>query len=674
MTFGKSITARFIATVFTVLLVGQILGTVLFILNTRASLFDSLEAKIQRISVIVAGVSAGPLLSYDYSLLDTYLAEIIKDEEITSVRILDSTGNVLKEKTKTGSAGQAGIYSVFIRKALVIKTPVMSEGQKIGEVIIEYNAFKINKDIFKNMIIISLYELALLLFVAFVMMFLFKRNITNPVLSINRAIEKITSGDLSTPVPDIGQNEIGVIAKGVAFLEERLSMTIGKLNSTAVNVSMATKQVDQTYTNVIDGITTQVNSVNEIIRSIENATKSQAELGDSTEKLLSFSAENVASLFEMKETSEEIASNTERLFKATENSYSVVLQMNQTAKSISDNAGKASSAVEDTSASVEEVGASIREVEANARKSSVLAEKVQEITSGEGMMAVVNAIEGMDNISEEVKKSAEIIQKLGIRSVDIEKVLSVIKDVAEQTNLLSLNAAILAAQAGEYGKSFSVVADEIRGLSERTSSSTREIGGIVKTIQKDIKDAVYTIDSAQGKVVEGNSLVMKAGEALREILNASIQSTEMTKAIERATEEQSAGLKQITMAVDDIRKMMSNVAKSTKEQDNALGYLLEGTGEVKEVAELSKRSSLEQAEGTKLISRNIELANERINYINEAILKQQELNNSILSAMAQISTTGTSTRRDMEDVSVSLKTLIQEIETLKQDMEVFKIT
>jgi methyl-accepting chemotaxis protein len=673
MIFRKSITTRFIATVFAVLLAGQILGTVLFILNSRASLLDSLEARIRRISAIVSGVSAGPLLSSDYSLIDTCLTEIINDEEITSVRVFDSTGNMLKERTKTGPVGRESINPVFIKKTLVMKTPVMSAGQKIGEVLIEYNVFKINKGMSKNIIIISFYQLALLICVAFVMVLLFRRNITNPVLSINRAIEKITAGDLSTPVPDIGENEIGVVAKGVAFLEERLSMIIGKLNSTAVNVSMATKQVDQTYTNVIEGITTQVNSVNDIIRSIENATKSQAELGDSTEKLLSFSAENVASLFEMKETSEEIASHTERLFKATENSYSVVLQMNQTAKAISDNAAKASSAVEDTSASVEEVGASIREVEENARKSSGLAEKVQEITSGEGMMSVVNAIEGMDNISEEVRKSAEIIQKLGIRSVDIEKVLSVIKDVAEQTNLLSLNAAILAAQAGEYGKSFSVVADEIRGLSERTSSSTREIGGIVKTIQKDIKDAVYTIDSAQEKALQGNSLVMKAGQALREILNASIQSTEMTKAIERATEEQSVGLKQITLAVDDIRKMMSSVAKSTKEQDNALAYLLEGTGEVKEVAELSKRSSLEQAEGTKLISRNIELANERINYINEAILNQKELNNSILSAMAQISTTGISTRRDMEDVSVSLKTLIQEIETLKRGMEVFKI-
>jgi methyl-accepting chemotaxis protein len=350
---------------------------------------------------------------------------------------------------------------------------------------------------------------------------------------------------------------------------------------------MAIKQVDQAYTSVAEGITTQTNAVKNIISSVQRATESQAEISDSTEKLSSFSAENVSALLEVKGTSEEIALSVQRLFKATEDSYSVVLQMNQAAKAIAENAGSASSAVEDTSASVEEVGASVREVEEHASLSSKLAEKVQEITSAAGMMSVVNAVEGMENISQEVKKSAEIIQRLGVRSGDIEKILSVIKDVTEQTNLLSLNAAILAAQAGEYGKSFSVVADEIRALSERTSSSTREIGGIVKTIQQDIKDAVYTIDSVQEKVEEGNSLVMNVGAALREILNAAIQSTEMTKAIERATEEQSLGLKQITAAIDDIRKMMGSVAKSTKEQDNALSYLLEGTGEVKEVAEFS---------------------------------------------------------------------------------------
>jgi hypothetical protein len=101
MIFRKSITAKFIAAVFVVLLSGQILGTVLFILNGRTSLLDSLEARVQRISAIAAGVSTKPLLNHDYSLIDTFLDEIIRDEEITSVHILDRGGNVIRERMKT---------------------------------------------------------------------------------------------------------------------------------------------------------------------------------------------------------------------------------------------------------------------------------------------------------------------------------------------------------------------------------------------------------------------------------------------------------------------------------------------------------------------------------------------------------------------------------------------
>jgi methyl-accepting chemotaxis protein len=666
MMLRKSLTARFIVAVFAVLLAGQILGTILFVLNSRSSLLGSLEERIRRTSANAAVACFPSLKSGDFAQIDAYLQEVVKDDEVIAIRLLDAGGKVLREKIKGNiSTGPVG-------ESLSLKTPVVSSGEKVGEVVVDYNADKINQSMSNNTVVISVYQLVLLVCVGLVMMLLFRRNITKPVFSINMAIEKITLGDLTTLVPDLGENEIGDIAKGIAFLETRLSLIIAKLNSTAVNVSIATKQVDHTYHSVVEGITAQTNAVKNIISTVQKATKSHGDISDSTEKLSSFSADNVSALLEVKETSGEIASNIQRLFKATEDSYSVVLQMNQTAKAISENAGSASSAVEDTSASVEEVGVSVREVEDHARESSKLAEKVQEITSGVGMMSVVNAIEGMENISEEVKKSAEIIQRLGIRSVDIEKILSVIKDVTEQTNLLSLNAAILAAQAGEYGKSFSVVADEIRGLSERTSNSTREIGGIVKTIQQDIKDAVYTIDSAKEKVKEGNSLVVNVGEALREILNAAVHSTEMTKAIERATEEQSLGLNQITAAIEEIRKMMSSVAKATKEQDNALSYLLEGTGEVKEVAELSKRGAFEQAEGTKLISRNLELANDRINHINEAVLNQKKLNESIIFAMDKIGNVGTSTVQDMEDVSVSLKTLAHEIETLKQDVEVFK--
>jgi methyl-accepting chemotaxis protein len=672
MIFRKSITAKFLAALFVILLIGQAAGALIQIFSLRASLLESLENRISREGAIAAGVSAPPLMNGEYGLLDSPLEEIMKDGDIVSVHILDKEGKVVKEHVRAADTENSAL-TVFYNQDLSSRTPVYSAGAKIGEVVIDYATKSINGSLLENIVTISLYELIMLFSVGVIMMVLFNRNIKKPVSEINSAVEKITLGDLSAEVPDLGENEIGSIARGVAFLAERFSLTVSRLNSTAVNVSMAIKQVDVTYKNVIAGSQRQGSAVKEIMKSVQHANTAQSEISESSERLAGLSTENLSSLIELKATAEEIASNNQRLFKATEDSYSVVAEMTHTAKAISKNAAEALSAVEDTSASVEEIGASIREVEENARQSSRAAETVKEITSDTGMLAIVNAVEGMDNISAEVKKSAEIVRRLGTRSSDIEKVLSVIKDVTEQTNLLSLNAAILAAQAGEYGKSFSVVADEIRGLSERTASSTREIGGIVKTIQRDIKDAVSSIESARNKVDEGNGLVVKVGDALKEILTASEHSAEMTKAIERATEEQSLGLRQITSAIEDIRKIMHSVANSTREQDNALSYLLDGVGDVKEVADLSKRGTEEQAIGTRGISKNLEMANEGITKISEAVLNQKMMNDSIVHAMEQIGDIGAATVKDMEEVSYSLKTLFEEIEVLKKEMEAFRV-
>jgi methyl-accepting chemotaxis protein len=672
MIFRKSMTAKFLAALFAILIIGQSLGAVILILYSRSALADSLESRIKRAASIVAGVSSGPLLSYDYAVIDTYLAEIMKDEDIIAVHIMDAGGKVVKESEKRKPESLAAVNPFLFHENMAVRVPVIVGGSRVGEVMIDYSPKSINGKIANSIITISLYQIFMLVLVGVIMSVLFGRNIKKPVLAINAAIEKITMGELKTEVPDLGENEIGSISRGISFLAERLSATIAKLNSTATNVSAAIRQVDATYGDAIAGTKKQSQAVKEIAKAVHKANRTQVYINENTEKLAGLSTENVSSLIELKATAEEITANTQRLFKATEDSYSFVAQMTQTAKEISKHSAEALTAVEDTSASVEEIGASIREVEDHARESSKMADRVREVTADSGMLTIVDAIEGMEKISEEVKKSAGIVERLGTRSIDIEKVLSVIKDVTEQTNLLSLNAAILAAQAGEHGKSFSVVADEIRALSERTSASTREIGGIVKTIQRDIRDAVSSIDEATVKVETGSGLVLKVGDALKEILTASEHSTEMTKAIERATEEQSLGLRQISAVIEDIRKMMNSIAKSTGEQDSALSYLLEGIGEVKEVADISKRGTEEQAIGTRQISKNLELANDRLTSIGQAAADQRKLNEDIMAAMEQITDIGATTVKDMEEVSLSLKTLFEEIEILKNEMEAFR--
>lgn len=669
----NSMTVRFLLPLFIVLLIGQSLCAMVLISYLRSDLSKSLEKRMNRTATILAGVSSAPLVSSDYVPLDFFLEELLRDDDIVALRIIDRAGQVVRERMTSREYDLGSISPFTFRKGMTVRMPVNAAGALVGEVVIDYNAKSINRNITEVLTVTFLFQVVVFFVVGIVMIWILRRTITKPVSGIGRAIEKITAGNLTAEVPDPGESEIGSIARGISFLSERLSATIVKINSTAQNISTTIKEMDTAHHNVIAGASKESEAVKEVIRSTQDAARAHAEIVKTTDQLSGFSSENLSSLIELKATSEEIARNTQRLFRATEESYAVVAKMTAGAREIVKSSSEALSAVEDTSASVEEIGASVRGVGENVKESSGIAEKLREVTSNEGMMSVVDAIEGMEGISTQVNSSSEIIERLSSRSADIEKVLSVIKDVTEQTNLLSLNAAILAAQAGEYGRSFSVVADEMSSLSDRTATSTREIGGIVKTIQGDIRDAVMSIDSVRGKVDEGNSLVLKLGEVLREILHESERSSDMTKAIERATEEQSAGLVLITKAVEEIRKMMNSIAKATAEQENALSYLLEGLGEVKEVADLSKRGTEEQEIGTKGISKNLELADGEMRKIVQAVADQRKLNEDIISAMERINSIGGSAVGDMEETSVSLKTLYGEIELLKKEMEVFKL-
>ena len=292
---------------------------------------------------------------------------------------------------------------------------------------------------------------------------------------------------------------------------------------------------------------------------------------------------------------------------------------------------------------------------------------------GQGIDAVSDAINSMDTLVAEIKSSSEIVSRLSGRSADIEKILKVIKDVTVQTNLLSLNAAILAAQAGEYGKSFSVVADEIRGLSDRTAASTKEISNIIKTIQSEIADAVKAINSSMNRAGESHTLVCKSGEDMSRALEVSRTSAAMAEAIERATEEQAKGLKQIAVAVENIRKMMEHTAKATQEQQKGTAHLLESVSDVKDAADIVKRGAEEEAAGIKAVSMNLELADERIKQVGEATSSYQKVNDSTAAAMEQMRAIGMTTIKDVEEVSISLTTLFNEIELLKKEMSAFKV-
>ncbi len=342
MIFRKSLTARFITAVFVLLFLGQAVGLVLYLFNMRTALFESLQVRMKRAATLVAGVGSGPLLSYDYSLIDLYLEEVSRDDDMASIHLTDEKGKIVREKIKRADEDIALLNPLLYSGVFEVKAPVLAGGKSIGQVVIHFGAASINEALGRSMLIILLYQIILLIAVGFLLMFLFGRHVRNPVAAINRSVEKITLGDLTVSVPHAGEDEVGSIARGIAFLEEKLASTIARINATAVNVSMAVKQVDFTYRSVMDGISKQSSAVKDVLGTIQHASRSQAEISESTVRLQSFSGENVSSLLEMKSAAEEIAGHTQRLFRATEDAYSVAVQLSQSSKVISESIGIAS--------------------------------------------------------------------------------------------------------------------------------------------------------------------------------------------------------------------------------------------------------------------------------------------------------------------------------------------
>jgi len=226
--------------------------------------------------------------------------------------------------------------------------------------------------------------------------------------------------------------------------------------------------------------------------------------------------------------------------------------------------------------SSEEMSATVMEVAKNASGASESAKDANKLAQ-KGKDMVENTVHGMNDIASAVKESASVITRLGTRSNEIGEIIKVINDIADQTNLLALNAAIEAARAGEYGRGFAVVADEVRKLAEKTTKATKEIGGMINTIQDETGKAVASMGAVQKEVEEEVKIAKDAGSSLNEIVSNVDKLTGQIQQIAVASEEQSA-------ATDTISRDIQDIANTTKETSASSTQIAEASNDLSKLA------------------------------------------------------------------------------------------
>ena len=226
------------------------------------------------------------------------------------------------------------------------------------------------------------------------------------------------------------------------------------------------------------------------------------------------------------------------------------------------------------SAAINEMAVTIDQVSANAAESANVADRSVQIAST-GAEVVQNTIHGMDTIREQIQDTSKRIKRLGESSQEIGDIVSLINDIADQTNILSLNAAIQASMAGDAGRGFAVVADEVQRLAERSSAATKQIETLVKTIQADTNEAVISMEQTTSEVVRGARLAQNAGVALEEIENVSQSLAELIQNISNAARQQAASAGHISSTMTVIQEITSQTSNGTTATARSVGTLAE---------------------------------------------------------------------------------------------------
>ncbi len=243
-----------------------------------------------------------------------------------------------------------------------------------------------------------------------------------------------------------------------------------------------------------------------------------------------------------------------------------------TAMHLAEAAEQQAQQITSASAAINEIAVSIDEVSKNSAESADVAQRSVQI-AGKGAAIVRQTIQGMDNIRDQIQETSKRIKRLGESSQEIGSIVELINDIAEQTNILALNAAIQAASAGDAGRGFAVVADEVQRLAERASNATKRIETLVQTIQSDTNEAVSSMEQTTAEVVAGARLAEDAGLALGEIEKVSNDLADLIQNISEAARQQSAAATNISATMNVIQEITTQTSVGASQTAESIGNL-----------------------------------------------------------------------------------------------------
>lgn len=416
-----------------------------------------------------------------------------------------------------------------------------------------------------------------------------------------KAADKIAEGDLNVEINELSEKDclsksfnkmkanISYLIKEGQNLTQALAEGKSRTRANAENLLGAYKEILLGFNKALDEIYTPLSDAMEILKKIS--------AGDLTVRLTKeYKGDHQLIKTSINQVTDSLSTAITQVTEAVESTASAANQILSSTEEMAAGAQEQSQQTAEVANAVEEMAKTIIETTRNTVAAAEASKGAGEVAR-EGGIVVLETIEGMNRIADVVKRSADTVTQLGKNSDQIGEIIQVIEDIADQTNLLALNAAIEAARAGEQGRGFAVVADEVRKLAERTTKATKEIASMIKQIQKDTKWAVEAMNEGKSEVEKGREKAEQAGRSLEKIIVESERVVDIISQVAAASEQQSSASEQISKSLESISNVthqsaagIQQIARAAEELNNLTLNLqnLVSAFKIEKVEELNK--------------------------------------------------------------------------------------
>jgi methyl-accepting chemotaxis protein len=550
----------------------------------------------------------------------------------------------------------------------------------------------------------------------------------SPLQLMATASESVAKGDLTVQIAADSVDEVGTLGRSLDEMVGNLRKMVDNIQEASVQVASSAGEISANARLIMQGASGQAQAAEETSTSMEEMAASIQTVAGSSQGLASYVEETSSSITEMGASIEEVARSGGTLAQTVTEASATIEQMTVSIDQMARDLESLAGTVNETTATVEEMASFIASVAQNAESLGEAASRASATVSGmaeavtdvakiaseadrisarasedakSGGEAVSLTVDGMRAIADNMENTARVITGLGKRSQEIGRILVVIEEIADQTNLLALNAAIEAARAGEAGRGFAVVADEVRKLAERSVEAAKEIGEVVRQVQQETTDAVDVARSGAAEAKQGITLADKAGAALRNIIDSvsrsstlmgriaeatgkqSQASTEVldtvarmnaaTSQVTQAVREQAEGSKQIRAAMENIKKVMAQAAYSTREQAAGGRQVRLAVENINKIASQVGLATREQAEGSRQIINAVERMNDMTQQVSHATAEQKKGGELVVKAMENISEIARDNLATVQEMSKATANLAQQAENLARLVSVFKV-